>query len=276
MTARGAGSVINITSPATLRPWPATTAYSAAQAAAPATLSQGRWPRSRAADHVRVLAREVQGGSAPKFNSDIHRECDGRKPPPLPTYHSDAGAVPGRRRRGAPTAGVRRIELCRPAARIAVDGGPTVAVPEDWRGTARAGSCTWASDGLGPDPESAASRTGRHGHEDGLFGTRRGETSAIYSAAGTSRGPVLFAASSYSRDCSGDEARAYPKRGTSRPGRSRRVVRCRPRIVKVASESTTPSPKASSPGVLVGPDATAFTRMPERSEFICPHEHAAG
>ncbi len=54
MVARGTGSVINVTSPATLRPWPAITAYGAAKAAV-LNLSQAL-AQEWAAAHVRVNA----------------------------------------------------------------------------------------------------------------------------------------------------------------------------------------------------------------------------
>jgi NAD(P)-dependent dehydrogenase (short-subunit alcohol dehydrogenase family) len=140
MTARGHGSVINITSPAVLRPWPAITAYSAAKAAV-LNLSQAL-AQEWAAQHVRVNA--VSPGW---IRTEINRTFTENETAEAAT----ANDVP-LGRWGVPD------DVCGAAlwlasdassyvtgAHIAIDGGLTVAVPEDWR--ALRVERTWATAG---------------------------------------------------------------------------------------------------------------------------------
>jgi NAD(P)-dependent dehydrogenase (short-subunit alcohol dehydrogenase family) len=128
MVGRGRGSVINIGSPATFRPWPAIGAYSVAKGAVlnlTQVLAQ-EW----AADGVRVNIISpgwIRTDVNEAFTSNPHASEQIRNDIPLGRWgevEDMAGAV---------------IWLSSDAssyvtgAHIAIDGGLTTAVPEDWR-----------------------------------------------------------------------------------------------------------------------------------------------
>ena len=128
MTAAGRGSVINITSPATLRPWPAITAYSAAKAAV-LNLTQAL-AQEWAAHNVRVNA--VSPGW---IRTEINRVFTEN-----PAAEAATAADVPIGRWGVPDDVCGAVVwLASDAAsyvtgaHIPVDGGLTVAVPEDWR-----------------------------------------------------------------------------------------------------------------------------------------------
>jgi NAD(P)-dependent dehydrogenase (short-subunit alcohol dehydrogenase family) len=140
MTAERRGSVVNITSPATLRPWPAITAYSAAKAAV-LNLTQAL-AQEWAAHNVRVNA--VSPGWIRTQINRVFTES------PVAEAATAADVPIGRW--GVPDDVCGAVVwLASDAAsyvtgaHIPVDGGLTVAVPEDWR--ALRTERTWAQGG---------------------------------------------------------------------------------------------------------------------------------
>jgi NAD(P)-dependent dehydrogenase (short-subunit alcohol dehydrogenase family) len=128
MTARGAGSVINITSPATLRPWPAITAYGAAKAAV-LNLSQAL-AQEWAADHVRVNAVSpgwIRTEINRAFTENATAEAATAADVPLGRWGVPDDVC------GALLWLASDASSYVTGAHIAIDGGLTVAVPEDWR-----------------------------------------------------------------------------------------------------------------------------------------------
>jgi gluconate 5-dehydrogenase len=140
MTQRRRGSVINITSPATLRPWPAITAYSAAKAAV-LNLTQS------VAQEWAPLGVRVNAVSPGWIRTEINRAFTDN-----PTAAAATAADVPLGRWGEPD------DLCGAllwlasdasayvtGAHLTVDGGLTAAVPEDWQALRVAR--TWADDG---------------------------------------------------------------------------------------------------------------------------------
>ena len=128
MIERRSGSVINVTSPATIRPWPAITAYGAAKAAV-LNLTQAL-AQEWAADGVRVNA--ICPGW---IRTDINRAFTDS---PVASAATAADVPLGRWGEPADVVGAA-VWLASGAAsyvtgaHITIDGGLTVAVPEDWR-----------------------------------------------------------------------------------------------------------------------------------------------
>jgi len=139
MTARGAGSVINITSPATLRPWPGITAYGAAKAAV-LNLSQAL-AQEWAAEHVRVNAVSpgwIRTEINRTFTDNAKAEAATAADVPLGRWGVPDDVC------GALLWLASDASSYVTGAHIAIDGGLTVAVPEDWR--ALRVERTWAGD----------------------------------------------------------------------------------------------------------------------------------
>ena len=127
MTARGGGSVINITSPATVRPWPAITAYGAAKAAV-LNLTQAL-AQEWASAQVRVNAIcpgwiRTEINRAFTDNAAAHDAT--ARDVPLGRWGEPADVV------GAAVWLASDASSYVTGAHIPVDGGLTVAVPEDW------------------------------------------------------------------------------------------------------------------------------------------------
>jgi NAD(P)-dependent dehydrogenase (short-subunit alcohol dehydrogenase family) len=128
MTAQGSGSMINITSPSTLRPWPAITAYGAAKAAV-LNLTQAL------AQEWAEYGVRVNAISPGWIRTEINRAFTDNTAAAAAT----AADVPlGRWGEPHDISGAA-IWLASDAAsyvtgaHIAIDGGLTIAVPEDWR-----------------------------------------------------------------------------------------------------------------------------------------------
>ena len=128
MIERRSGSVINVTSPATIRPWPAITAYGSAKAAV-LNLTQAL-AQEWAADGVRVNA--ICPGW---IRTDINRAFTES---PVASAATASDVPLGRWGEPADVVGAA-VWLASGAAsyvtgaHITIDGGLTVAVPEDWR-----------------------------------------------------------------------------------------------------------------------------------------------
>jgi len=128
MSARQSGSVINITSPAALRPWPAITAYGAAKAAV-LNLTQAlaqEWA------HEQVRVNAISPGWIRTEINRVFTENDAARA-------ATASEVPLGRWGEPDEVAAVALWLASDAAsyvtgaHITVDGGLSVAVPEDWR-----------------------------------------------------------------------------------------------------------------------------------------------
>lgn len=128
MVTRGTGSVINVTSPATLRPWPGITAYGAAKAAV-LNLSQAL-AQEWAAAHVRVNAVSpgwIRTEINRAFTDNVTAEAATAADVPLGRWGVPDDIC------GALLWLASDASSYVTGAHITIDGGLTVAVPEDWR-----------------------------------------------------------------------------------------------------------------------------------------------